>query len=330
MNYGLIFLFLSLNVSILCAGFENHLKKITDKSGHYTMKNIDFIYMINLDQRPEKFASCVKQLSQYGIEPFRFSAVNGWALSLETINDVGVRYEKWMPKDLWGTYYVQGNLGEDFRHEIMNELGRVYFSHCMARGPIGIILSHLSILKDAYDSGYNTIWVNEDDIQIVKNPHILSSLIDKLDALVGKKGWDILFTDRDTKNRSGNYVPCLSYARRPNFTPKNPERFAMRTKIGADFIKIGARYGAYSMIIRRSGMKKLLNFFNTYSLFLPYDMDFTLPDDIQLYAVVDDIVSTQPQALSDNSSPGYLNKLCDDFAMYVPNNDSYDKNRLEL
>ncbi len=306
MNYKILFLFFSLSINPISANVETHLKKIVGKSGNHKIKNIDFIYMINLDKRPEKFARCKEQLSKYNIEPFRFSAVNGWELPMETINDVGVKYETWMAKDLWGTYYSPDK-GE-FQHEIMNVKGRTYFCHCTVRGPIGINLSHLSILKDALDSKYNTIWVMEDDIQIIKDPHKISSLIDKLDNLVGKKGWDILFTDKDAKDRNGNYVVCLSYAKRPNFSPLHPERFAVRKQIDSDFIKIGARYGAHSMIIRKSGIQKLLKFFCKYSLFLPYDMDFTMPDDIHLYTVTDDIVSNQPGALSDNGSPGYLKK----------------------
>ena len=308
MNYGRSFLlFFLLNCSILSAGFEKHLKKISDKSGCHQMENIDFIYLINLDQRPEKFASCTKQLSIYGINPFRFSAVNGWELSLEAINDVGVKYHQGMLKDLLATCYLP-DTNYLHQHEIMSVEGRNYFCHCMSRGAIGIVLSHLSILKDAYNAGYNTIWVMEDDIQIIRDPHTISSLIEKLDNLVGKKGWDILFTDKDTKGRNGKYVPCFSYAQRPNFTPKNPTRFATRIKISDDFIKIGARYGAYSMIVRRSGIKKLLNFFYKHSIFLPYDMDFDMPDNIQLYTVIDDIVSTQPNAPTDNSSSAYLHK----------------------
>ena len=163
------------------------------------------------------------------------------------------------------------------------------------------------LLQDAYDSGYETIWVMEDDIQVIRNPHMLSDLIDKLDALVGKN-WDILFTDQDTKNSKGEYVICLSYAARPNFTPQHPERFAEREQISEDFRKIGARYGAYSMIVRRSGIEKILNFIKRYQVFLPYDMDFYLPDDISIYTVVDDVVSTQPQAPTDNAFPGYQQK----------------------
>lgn len=271
------------------------------------MRNIDFIYTINLDKRPEKFESCTKQLHPYGIYPYRFSAVNGWELSLEAFNQLGVVYTPSMKVDkLWGTCYLPENNGQPF-HEVIHVPGRTYFSHCMSRGAVGICLSHLSILQHAYDSGFNTIWVMEDDIEIQKgkSPHDLSTAIDKLDALVGKNGWDILFTDQDTKNQKGEYVPCFAYARRPNFTPSNPMRFRTRKDVGADFRKVGARYGAYSMIVRRSGMKKILDFLKTYKLFLPYDMEFYLPSDMRLYAVKNDIISTQINAPSDNGGANY-------------------------
>lgn len=288
----------------LSADISDYFKMPNDKSGDHSMRNIDYIYTINLDRRPEKFALCTAQLHPYGIFPYRFSAVNGWELTLEDINILGVKYASWMEGGKMGTCYLPDGDGLPF-HEEVHVIGRTYFCHCMARGTIGIVLSHLSILQDAYDSGYDTIWVMEDDIHIIRDPHIISDLIDQLDAQVGWKNWDILFTDRDTKNQNGDYVPCLGYAWRPNFTPKNPERFAQRADISAEFTKVGARYGAYSMIVRRSGMKKILNFIKKNQIFLPYDMDFYLPNDMKLYSVKDDVVSTLINALSDNGAPNY-------------------------
>lgn len=292
-------------ISPLFAGVESHYKIPLDKSNSdlHPMRNIDFIYMINLDERPEKFAHSINELAPYGIMPYRFSAVNGWELSLEDINDVGVKYAPWMRQELMATCYLPEDNGQA-RHEVMNQVGRNYFCHCMSRGAVGIALSHLSILKDAYDSGYETIWVMEDDIEVIRDPHMISDLIEKLDKLVGKDGWDFLFTDFDTKNKKGEYVPCLGAALRPNFVPINPYKFAERTDISPEFRKVGARYGAYSMIVRRSGMKKMLDF-NKDGIFLPYDMEYTLPDDIHMYTVREDIVSTQPNALSDNGAPNY-------------------------
>lgn len=287
----------------LYAGIESFFKQVPTKSHCSQMRNIDFIYVINLDQRPQKFARCLQQLSLYGIEPYRFSAVNGWELSLDTINQVGVPYQPWMSMEKWGTYYET-----DFepKHEPIHAWYRTYFCHCMSRGAIGIALSHLSVLQDAYDSGFETIWIMEDDIEILRDPHELSDLIDKLDQLVGKEGWDVLFTDPDTKNNDGQYVPSYGYAWRPNFSPANPSRFSQRTDLSSDFRRIGARFGAYSMIIRKSGMKKVLDFLKQYHIFLPYDIEFVLPDDIRLYTLTFDLVSTKPGSPSDNGGPNYL------------------------
>lgn len=308
MNRYILVLFMLSLTTQLSAQLQNFLKPALDKRENHSIAGVDFIYMINLDQRPEKFASCTDQLTPYGINPYRFSAVNGWELSLDTINALGVKYNPaTMSSLIRGNYFSEENGGKP-ADEIMHVPGKTYFCHGMGRGPIGIVLSHLSVLQDAYDAGYKRIWVMEDDIQLIKNPHLISYAISKLDHLVGKHGWDILFTDKDTKNHNGDYVQCFGYAPRPNFSPHNPERFAQRKRVSSDFIKTGARYGTYSMIIQRSGMKKILDFFKQYQVFLPYDMEYYLINDIQLYTVANDIVSTQPQALSDNGSPAYLKK----------------------
>ncbi len=301
-----LLLLLLMQHTIVSADLTQYFKKLTpqDKIGNHSMKGIDFIYMINLDQRPERFEGCTKQLSPYDIHPYRFSAVNGWELSLEKLNELGVKYDKTMRQNLWGTYYIAGSKGEQ-NHEVMQVENRNYFSHCMAPGPVGIALSHLSVLHDAYESGHNRVWVMEDDITVHKNPHLISDLIEQLDNLVGKDGWDILFTDQDILDGNGKYIPCLGYAYRPNFNPDNPERFAQRTLISPTFMKIGARYGAHSMIVQRHAMKKLLDFFNQYNLFLPIDMDMFLPNNMNYYCLTSDIVSNTPGASSDNGAPNY-------------------------
>jgi GR25 family glycosyltransferase involved in LPS biosynthesis len=288
------------------AKLEDHFKKALGKSPMHSMQNIDFIYTINLDQRPEKFSKCIEQLHPYGIYPYRFSAVNGWELSLETIQDVGVKFESGMTGGFWGTSYLDQTLMP--HHEIIQNLRQVYFCHCMGRGPIGIVLSHLSILQDALDSGYETIWVMEDDIEIVQDPRQLSDLIRQMDKKIGKNRWDILFTDRDTKNQEGQYVPCKGYARSPNVEPRNPNKFLIEENVGSVFRRIGARYGAYSMIVRRSAMQKILDYAKTYHIFLPYDMFFYLPEGMNIFTVQNDVVTTEARAASDNGGPNYLKK----------------------
>lgn len=299
---GLLILAGSLNASL-----QDHFKSVTDvRPTNQGLEEVDFIYMINLDQRPEKFKMSLDQLTPYGITPYRFSAVNGWEMTFDTVDDVGVKLTPGMNNGQWGTCYLRDENWEP-HHEIVQKIGRVYFCHCMSRGAIGICLSHLSILQDAYDQGYETIWVMEDDIQVIRDPHLITDAIKKMDKYVGRDNWDLLFTDQDTKNQEGKYVPCMGYAWRPNFTPANPGRFVSRRMIGQELRQIGARYGAYSMIVRRSGMKKILDFFKTYQIFLPYDMDFYMPENIKLFCVMKDIVSTMPKAASDNGGANYKN-----------------------
>jgi GR25 family glycosyltransferase involved in LPS biosynthesis len=296
-------------VGHLQAGIENYLKKIPsakEEAHLHSMQNIDFIYLINLDERPEKWESCVQELRPWSICPYRFSAVNGWELPLEATDALGIKCtsKKSIRNRLWGTCYLPDR---DFapHNELIHVFGRTYFSHCMSRGAIGIVLSHLSVLQDAYDAGYQTIWVMEDDIEVIENPHLLSDLIPHLDRLTGDEGWDILFTDPDTKNREGEYVRCTGVARRLNFPAPNAEKLAITKAISPEFRRIGLRYGSYSMILRRGGIRKILDFFQNYQIFLPYDLEYVLIPGILLYTVTRDVVSTQPKAASDNGFPNY-------------------------
>src|SRR3984885_3511461 len=198
--FFLIFAFSAIHADIL----EKYFKPAENKSDSHGMPGIDFIYMINLDQRPEKYEHTMNELKPYGIFPYRFSAVNGWKLSFEAIDELGAMYQSGTPEGPIASVYRHADGNEYMSFEIMKELGISYYCHSMSRGAIGWILSHLSVLQDSYDSGYNTIWVMEDDIRVVSNPHEISSLITVLDSLA--PGWDILFTDDETKGGDGNRV----------------------------------------------------------------------------------------------------------------------------
>ena len=277
------------------AALEDHFKKVVGKEEVHSIRNIDFIYLINLDAREEKWEKSKAQLEAYEISPYRFSAVNGWDLTVEDLNEIGLKYTKSMKKNQWGTCFV----GEDKTpcYEIMQE-GKRYFRPKMTCGMVGCLLSHLSILQDAYDSGYETIWILEDDIVVLQDPRQLSDIIDLLDENLGKGGWDILFTDRDMLRTQG-YNPCKGWSERPNFTPKDPKMFKDREVINDTFRQVRARFGTHSMILRRSGIEKILHFVKKYEPFNPYDLDMYLPEGIKLFSVLHDIVRNDPGSASD-------------------------------
>lgn len=275
-----------------------------NKSNHHKMRGIDFIYMINLDKRPEKFVQSSNELMLYGICPYRFSGVNGWELPASAFQRIGIRIFTVSDPFFGSTYKNIG--GTPFlSNEPVSPNGQAYFSLGMSRGSIGIVLSHLSVLQDAYDSGYETIWVMEDDVEVIEDPQQLSTHIETLDELF--PDWDILFTDIDTKDKHNRRIPCRAVAARPNFAIETLNFYLKRFyPLNNDLQGVGMRYGAYSMIVRRSGMKKILDHFKMYGIFLPYDMDYWLIHDLNLFSVTKDIVSTRVGAPTDNHAPGYL------------------------
>lgn len=299
-SISLSFCFNNLNADV-----EDHFKKIENKTSMHSMANIDFIYVINLDKRPEKLEQTMDALKPYGINPFRFSAVNGWELSFDAIDDLGIKYRPGMLPAI-ASVFRHDDGKEHMSFEIMKDERVTYYCHSLSRGAIGCFLSHLSILQDAYDSGYDTIWIVEDDIAVIENPLQLSAIVAKLNRLVGN--WDVLFTDNEIKGADGRPVPCAVIRPKPNFPVKPLEYYTTRTKIDADVTKIGMRFGSHSMIVRRSGMKKILDYAKEYKIYFPYDIEYFLAPDIQLYQCNRDIVSNIPGGLSDNGKPGYQEK----------------------
>jgi GR25 family glycosyltransferase involved in LPS biosynthesis len=289
--------------SVGYADIEDHFKLVGPKKGNHSMENIDFIYMLNLDRRPEKFQMSLDQLLPYGINPYRFSGIYGWELPLETIIDIGVQFAPGMIEGIMGTTYTLDSDGNCVRiDEMIEEYGKTYFCHGTSKGCIGIALSHYSILQDAYDSGYETIWIMEDDIEVLRDPTVLSKLIEQLDSEVGKT-WDVLFTDYDIRGPDGQYVPSYGHAVRPNFFATDLDCFYQRPNVGEHFRKIGSRFGAHSMIFRRSGIAKMLNFIKSHNMFLPYDLEYYLPRNMQLYTVLNDVVGNLVNGLTDNGDP---------------------------
>lgn len=286
--------------------FEKHLKKITNKTGIHKIRNIDFIYMINLEERPEKWERSCKQLAPFGIQPYRFPAVNGWKLNWQTINDLGVKFQPGMTGGFMATSYRERDNLEQ-HHEIIQNYGQTYFVHCMSRGAMGCVLSHLSILQDALNCGYETIWVMEDDIEVMSDPREISNYIDKLDQAIGKN-WDILYTDRNTRSNHGEDVPAAGMARRPNFDPLDKQQYYIHNEINEHFIQIGARFGTYSMIIRKSGAKKILDFYKKYDIFFPYDLDIYLAKGIRIFTLKQNMMRSLLHAPSDNGGANYIQK----------------------
>lgn len=278
------------------SGIENHYRKLENKLGSSGMENIDYIYLINLDQRPERWVNCLNQLLPYGIFPERFPGIYGWTLSPAVLNDMSLKFQHgmWTGRESVMHFPLDG----DGTPQWVNLSGAFYGKGCFSgwtvKGTIGCTLSHLSILKDAYDSGYETIWVMEDDIAVYEDPHQLSDLILELDALVGRNNWDVLYTDfnllaTDPNKDLLSQIPGLYW--RPDMPYLDVRFLTQHQDVGEKFMKIGSRMRNHSMIYRRCGIEKILSFYHAHNNFLPYDNEIAMIPGIRLYITKKPIVS---------------------------------------
>ncbi len=246
-----------------------------------SLEGIDAVYLINLDRRQDRLAAATAALAEYGLCAKRFSAVEGGKIPLKTLLDSALPYSSAMSRDHWAVTPVKnGTLGYEFLD--VSAEGKPVFSEWMTIGAVGCALSHLSVLQEAYDAGLETIWVLEDDICFKEDPRVLTRLIKDLDVLTERK-WDILYTDSDSFGGESQPPGSFWWMWRPDLALFDLQDFEKRKCVSKDLIQVKHRDRTHSMVIRRSGMKKVLDHIKKNHLYLPIDLEIAFASDMQLF-----------------------------------------------
>ncbi len=280
-NIGIVFWFFC----FACYGFESEIV------------GIDSIYLINLDRRPDRLEAVNKELEKFDLYAKRICAVDGRGIEFERALKLALPYAQGMADGRLASVLLEnGQMAYEFLNQSL--VGKPVFSELMNLGGIGCALSHLSVLKEAYDSGYETIWVLEDDICVKKDPHILACHIVQLD-IETDGNWDVLYTDSDTFGRKSPQINSFWWMWRPDMDAFDLPIFTERTILNEYITKIRTRTCTHSMIIRRSGMKKILDYFANYHFYLPIDLEIGFVPDIQLFMTSYPIVTTENSSVSD-------------------------------
>jgi hypothetical protein len=279
----------------LCAGVKHHYKKVEERRPCIGPEGIDYIYLINLDERPERLIRTLSELGRWGVFPQRFPAIYGWTLMPDELNDMALKFQHgmWTGRECVMHFPFDKKGEPEWIWLGGASYGKACFSGWTVKGTIGCTLSHLSLLKDAYDAGYQTIWILEDDIVVRQDPHVLTALMEELDALLAPDTWDVLYTDFDwlvvdPERSVEEQVPLMW---RPDMPFRDVSFLAKHTQVGEKFVKIGSRMRAHSIIYRRSGLEKIVGFYEKHDNFLPYDQEIALIPGVNLYVVKSDVVS---------------------------------------
>ncbi len=259
----LVLLAVSFTSTVLAkTNIENYLTEVVVQNFVSGINEVDCVYVINLEHRPQKWIETRNIFNSFGIYPNRVNAINGWMLSKKD------------QQLLCGNYPLR-----------------------LRGGQIGCILSHISTLQDAFKRGYSVIWVCEDDIQICENPHQLSDLISQL-SLIDPE-WDVFYTDSDSKNGLGKITPSVGSDFRPDFPHMDLAYYTKKEIINRDLIRKNQRFGAYSYILSRRGIEKILDHFTKNYLWTSYDIDIHYTPEIRQYCMRRDLVSINWEKPSD-------------------------------
>jgi len=233
---------------------SHYLKNINAVKATSGIALIDQVYVINLDFRKEKWERVNALFKSFGVTPSRFSAIIG-------TNLLNSDKEK-----LSGSYPVR-----------------------MSSGEYGCLLSHISLIRDAYYRDYKIVWICEDDIEVVEDVHLISQYLQELSLI--DPDWDVFYTDVDTKDSKGTQVSSVDGDFRPDRSYNDTSYYCQRIPITDNIMRIHQRFGLYSYVLSRKGMKKILDYFTHINLWCPVDIDIHYVPDIKQYSARRDLVS---------------------------------------
>jgi len=131
---------------------------------------VDKVYVLNLDRRSDRWQSILGSAKKVGIPVERFPAVDG------SNPEVRARYEEYAQRPLVSVpKEFRINNTRDLRSSAAHHMARVaFFEQNLKRkaigsaGAWGYLCTMIAILRDAIDSGYETILVLDDDCRFHK------------------------------------------------------------------------------------------------------------------------------------------------------------------
>ncbi len=311
MNHQVLkfFNFIWLGIGIFSSGFsfEQYLLPISKEHHRLeSIQGIDFVYVINLKKRPEKWAKCLEILNQKHIHAQRVEAVDGCLINLQHVAALTPRLN---------TYFLEeckpGFFDEDLNwwkydkkkiQELKSQGKKFVYSKINTKGHLGAAYSHLTILKDAIESDYKNVLILEDDFQIEGDLNLIHQLIKEADERLADGYWDIIFLDNWHILENQGIV---SLYKKPYLYP-NGVSYDLNMKrrvfsISKHLNLIQSRYGLYSMVLSKNGARKLYNYFKANKLFYPIDAEINNIPGIVLLEVKNHLI-TCDRSISDTSS----------------------------
>ncbi len=290
MRIILFFFLFFCQFSLGAKDIEASYKKALHKRDFHHIYGIDYIYVINANKDLNKFRDLKKQFGKYDIVPYRFNAVEASKMTYNQLSNVGLH-----PIESSGYDSLQvKRSGKNWilSQQPMVDLKYTYFHRQIKVEEISRNIDFLSVIYDAYKSKYKTVWIMEDDVEILVDPNILIGYITQIKR--DHPNWDVLYTDIDSRNRLDPYFSdytYFSYPLRPDVAFEDIKFYQERGNDSYPISKLGLRRGAHSFIINRKAMKKILDYYHKHRFFIPFSVELQLIPSLKLYCLRDEVVT---------------------------------------
>ena len=205
--------------------FELALKeaKGKDKEEH-KMSGIDFVYVVTA-KKCHRYDALKRSFGKYNVNPYRFTTVSPSEINFRTMQRACLhgsrRYSKFMASTV-----VRERGRTSLKKKKMSSYNAGYVHQKMSTKKLSVALSHISCIKDAIDSGYQTIWIMDSGTELRVDPNVLSSYILRADKEI--PDWTSLYTDIGERDFSDRIRPLKKFFCRPDFRFLEPEAYFNR------------------------------------------------------------------------------------------------------
>lgn len=289
MRSFLLFLMCILCPSMYGRDITYFCKKAMHKSGEHSFSCIDYVYVINAKKDIDKFRMLKKAFQKYDITPYRFDAVNPNKLSYKTLFNIGFKNRDNVFFGMEGLMLTKAGKSWMLHEYYLNQENRVYFHNQMTIFGIARNLDFLSVIFDAYKSKYDVAWIMTDDARIVKNPNMLTGYVCQIDQEY--PDWDILYTDLESNEHRPTRFDNVGTPIRPDIEFETADFYLDRANDGYPIAKLGLRSGAYSFLISKRGMKKIINYYKENKFYIPFEIEVQIIKNIKSFVLKDEVVS---------------------------------------
>jgi hypothetical protein len=194
-----------------------------DKEIH-KISGIDFIYTITA-KKCHRFNDLKRSFGKFNVCPYRFTSISPSNISSKTMYRSCLRGSRRLHRVI-GQKMVKKKRKLILARKHMEDYSSGYIHKKMSIKKLASALSHISCIKDALDSGYETIWIMDSGTELRCDPNILSKYIERANKEI--PDWTSLYTDYSERGRLDDLETIGNFYYRPDFDFLETEDYLSR------------------------------------------------------------------------------------------------------